>query len=190
MENDPKNRPGEPLSPPSYIYRREAPKKPGNGMWTTLAAVGAVAIAAYLTIGRADIGRLQDKPYANMTEGQMSRPFYDVEPAAGDPPNPETPPVVTTSPVEPGAAMAPNTYASEDECKSATNTPCHFMTCDAVPEGKQPDEACGPDFKKGWQPVVPAVDTTNVPEKVEPPLMGRDDVDQMTKPPGADAPHQ
>lgn len=86
---------------------------------------------------------------------------------------PSATPSVTTSPVEDTAS--PNTYASEDECKSATNKPCHYVTCDSVPEGRQPDEACGPSFQKGWQPVVPATDTTSVPEQVAPPLTGQQD---------------
>lgn len=200
MENDFRN---DPSYPPSNRYDplkrdkiQDGGRPPGSmngGFWLSVAAVVAIAVAAYMTFGPSEMSRTQDKPTAvSETMGQLDT----IEPAEGDAftnkkAAPDemvtapaaTPPVVTTAPVEPQAVMSPNTYASEEDCKAATNTACHFMTCDQVPEGKQPDEACGPDFKKGWQPVVPTVDTTTVPEKIEPPMMGKDGVDQMRSPP-------
>ncbi len=203
MENDFRN---DPSNPPSNLYdplkrdkirESRSPGSMNGGFWLSVAAVVAIALAAYMTFGSTEMSRTQDKPAAvSETMGQLDT----IEPAEGDaftnkkaapdelataPPAAVTPPVVTTAPVEPQAVTAPNTYASEEDCKAATNTACHFMTCDQVPEGKQPDEACGPDFKKGWQPVVPAVDTTTVPEEVAPPMMGEDDVDQMRAPPSS-----
>lgn len=121
-----------------------------------------------------------------MDDGVMTQSPEGIEPAEGDSFTNQTPaadmpapaPTSGDMPAEaPAASVAPAalppSYATEEDCKAATSVPCHYVTCDSVPEGKQPDEACGPDFKKGWQPLAAAPDKTTVPEAVNPPLTGQ-----------------
>lgn len=142
MENDFKN---DPSYPTSSLNDRSVPP-PGSmngGFWLSVVAVVAIAIVAYLTFGATEMSRTQDKPaVVSETMGQLDT----IEPAEGDAFTNKkvadetgvvpdvTPPVITTAPVEPDAVHAPNTYASEEDCKAATNTACHFMTCDRSAE--------------------------------------------------------
>jgi hypothetical protein len=89
---------------------------------------------------------------SGMDDGAAIESPEGIEPAEGDTFTNQTPaaemPTPTTGdmPAEaPAAAVAPAaippSYASEEDCKAATSVPCHFVTCDSVPDGKQPDEA-------------------------------------------------
>ncbi len=107
-------------------------------------------------------------------------------PAPATPTADAVPPSTEPLPETPAAGVAPAaippSYATEEDCKAATSVPCHYVTCDSVPEGKQPDEACGADFKKGWQPLAATPDKTSVPEQINPPLTGQGNAD-TTNPP-------
>jgi hypothetical protein len=166
------------------------PKKSG-GPLIPIAVVAAFALVALFAFGG---DRSSDMPYTSvetpLASDATSFSPNEIEPAEGESFTQQTPPaamegptaaVVTTTPVEPMATSS-NTYASEQECASSTGAPCHYVTCDSIPEGKQPDEVCGPNFTKGWQPVVPATDKTAIPEEIAPPLTGQGNAPVETPP--------
>ena len=152
-------------------------KRSHRGLWLGMLAVALILAIAFFSFERP----LRETGAPNNTsqiEDNGANSPAAVEPAQGDAATTgteTTPNSTTTESNSPADATSPamKTYATEDECTSATGKPCNFITCDAVPESTQPDEACGPDFQQGWQPVVPAPDQTNVPENVAPPLTGQ-----------------
>lgn len=63
-------------------------------------------------------------------------------------------PATITSPLptEPSPALS-QVYSSQVECEEATSSTCVFETCDYVPEGMTPQEACPPAGPyEGWVP--------------------------------------
>lgn len=155
------------------------PKKDNRGLWIFFGVFAAVALIAVLYSFGTQTATVEVAPVSETAAGMEPstvEPAADAAATATEPPvatasDSPAAPVETTNPVE--NTTGANTYASEEECKTATDAPCHFVTCDAVPEGKQPEEVCGADFKQGWQPVVASPDKTNVPEEVAPPLTGQ-----------------
>lgn len=55
----------------------------------------------------------------------------------------------TTNPPE--ATLPITVFLNEEACINAGCWSCDFITCDYVPEGKSFEEACGKNFRKGWQ---------------------------------------
>ena len=169
MENEFKRPPDQ--FPQDRNLPPQRPQKAG-GVLIPVAVLAAIALGAFFAFG--------GNPYTSEiapVASDMTAPS-DIEPAEGDSFTVQPAPApgaaeVTTGPVEPFETV--NSYASEQECATATGKPCHFVTCDSIPEGKQPDEVCGADFKKGWQPIVPAPDKTAIPEEIAPPLTGQGD---------------
>lgn len=171
------------------------PKRDNGGVWLAVAAVAVVAAFAFYGVTQtATDPMVTDEATMAPSDSavDMSVP-PTIEPAEGDSfthQEPAVPPEnggsamgdtpAASTPETPAASVAPHavppSYATEEDCKAASNAPCHYVTCDSVPEGKQPDEVCGPDFKKGWQPLAAAApDKTTVPEQVNPPLTGQGD---------------
>ena len=166
---------------PQYPQEKYPQEKRNNtGVWLGAVVVGA--LAAFALYGAT---KSLTEPMAAWEDAATELPADPdqmapeaIEPAEGDSFTDQTAPVTPTPQVDaPAAAVAPAavppSYASEEDCKAATNVPCHFVTCDSVPAGKQPDEVCGADFKKGWQPLAATPDKTAVPEEVAPPLTGQ-----------------
>lgn len=44
-------------------------------------------------------------------------------------------------------------FSTQEECEQKTDKSCSFQMCDYVPPGKNFEEVCGKDFKKGWVPI-------------------------------------
>ena len=163
------------------LYQQK--KRDSTAIWLGAIAVGVIAAFALYgtTKSLTEPMAAWDEPAADTTAATDSQEYPDpdaIEPAEGDSfTNQVAPAEPTPQVVAPAASVAPAavppSYASEEDCKAATNVPCHFVTCDAVPAGKQPDEVCGADFKKGWQPLAATPDKTSVPEEVAPPLTGQ-----------------
>lgn len=181
MENDfrtPDQFPPDRNLPP---HRTEAPN---TGLWLVAGMIAAIALVALFAFRGNGVDMPTNGP-ATAAYDSSSGAANDIEPAEGNQavatthspavvPNdaPEAvAPVETTNPVEPTDSL--HTYASEEECAAATDKACHYVTCDSIPAGKQPDEVCGPSFQKGWQSIVPAPDKTAVPEEIAPPLTGQ-----------------
>ena len=69
-------------------------------------------------------------------------------------------------------------YSTEEECKEATNTACHFVKCEDAPamgveteeQEKAIENACEATEKTGWRAVVPKPDNTAVPEEIGEPI--------------------
>lgn len=69
-------------------------------------------------------------------------------------------------------------YSTEEECREATNTACHFVKCEDAPavgtETEEQEEAienaCEAHEKSGWRAVVPKPDNTAVPEEIGEPI--------------------
>lgn len=166
----------------------QRPQGSGSGVWIPVGIIAAIALVAFFSFGGNRTADMADDSNAAPLAYDTTAPS-DIEPAEGESFREAAPAtameaptaaVVTTSPVEP--TQTTNSYASEEECSTSTGTPCHYVTCDSIPEGKQPDEVCGPNFSKGWQPVVPTPDKTAIPEEVAPPLTGQGDA-PVEKPP-------
>lgn len=187
MENDFRTPPDRQFPQDPSNLPPERPQGSGSGVLIPVGIIAAIALVAFFSFGGNRTAEMADDPAAAPLAYDATAPS-DIEPAEGDsfteaPPAPVTTDsaaVVTTSPVEPVATL--NSYASEDECATSTGKPCHYVTCDSIPEGKQPDEVCGPNFTKGWQPIVPAPDKTAIPEEVAPPLTGQGEA-PVEKPP-------
>lgn len=69
-------------------------------------------------------------------------------------------------------------YSTEEECKEATNTACHFVRCEDSPamgtetedQEKAIENACEANEKTGWRAVVPKPDNTAIPEEIGEPI--------------------
>lgn len=146
-----------------------------------LAAFAVVAVLAILLAQpRPDDPVLPADQASGAQSSEQATIAAQTEPAAPGPdgafpnPNIDTSATATTTPFA-GATAAPTTpvttiYATEDECKQATGTACHALSCEDIPEGKTASEICGADFKPGWQALVPSPDRSAVPERVAPPM--------------------
>lgn len=74
-------------------------------------------------------------------------------------------------------------YTTEDECKTGTSRPCHYVRCEANAAAQSSDQIeyssaaadivneCIEGEKTGWRPVVPTPDNTAVPEVIAPPVI-------------------
>lgn len=160
--------------PPDRNLPPQRSDPPNTGLWLVAGMIAAVALVALFAFRGGGIEMPTNGQLA--TASDPSAASNAIEPAEGDNHSPavaatDTPPVETTGPVE--VTDSVHTYASEEECASATGKACHYVTCDSIPEGKQPDEVCGANFQKGWQSIVPSPNKVSVPEEIAPPLTGQ-----------------
>lgn len=54
----------------------------------------------------------------------------------------------TSNPQEPATTTV---FLAEEACIKTGCNNCDFITCDYVPKGQTFEEACGKNFRKGWQ---------------------------------------
>ncbi len=104
----------------------------------------------------------------DMTATEMTAPAATEESTE---PMQETAAMVVDAEGETTAFQSPIvTYATQEECQSATARECHEIKCEGLGEGQTAAEVCGPEFVEGWQAIVPTPDNTAIPEIVAPPM--------------------
>ena len=135
----------------------------------------AIALAAVLTI------YLTSMPVSPTRDSSLPEinpaDFADITPAAGDVvPGGLSEIDPDEAPLDEGEAYSVvRIYGTEQECKDATNTSCHYVACENAPavgsetEEKAIENACEANEKSGWRAVVPTPDATSIPEVVAPP---------------------
>jgi len=140
----------------------------------------AIALTAVLTIY---LTSMPVSPTRNSSLPEVNpADFANISPAAGDVVpgglseiDPDADVFPPDTPLNKGEAYSVvRIYATELECKDATNTSCHYVACENAPDvGSETQEraienACEANEKSGWRAVVPTADTTAIPEIVAP----------------------
>lgn len=95
-------------------------------------------------------------------EAAITRAIQAISPAADSKATPEK------TPAEPSAQPEkPMVYTTEAECAAATGKTCREIRCENLMEGLSISEVCGPDFREGWQAMMPS--DMETPQVVPPP---------------------
>lgn len=95
-------------------------------------------------------------------EAAITRAIQAISPAA------DSKSAAEKTPAEPSAQPEkPIVYTTESECATATGMTCREMRCENMMEGLGISEVCGPDFREGWQAMMPK--DMEMPQVVPPP---------------------